>query len=96
MAAEHAEFVTADGVRITRTAESFDPARLGEIAAAADTRRGGVLSSGMEYPGRYSRWHLAYVDPCAEITAAGPLACTGPFACAGSACPAGSTRAPWG
>ena len=25
----------------------------------------------MEYPGRYSRWHLAYVDPCAEIVARG-------------------------
>ena len=36
-----------------------------------DERRGGVLSSGMEYPGRYSRWHLAYVDPCAEIVARG-------------------------
>ncbi len=32
---------------------------------------GGVLSSGMEYPGRYSRWHVAYVDPPVEITAAG-------------------------
>ena len=33
--------------------------------------RGGVLSSGMEYPGRYSRWHLAYVNPCAELVARG-------------------------
>ncbi|MGH8795068.1 MAG: anthranilate synthase component I, partial [Stackebrandtia sp.] len=31
----------------------------------------GVLSSGMEYPGRYSRWHMAYVDPCVELTARG-------------------------
>src|SRR5690606_23159303 len=28
-------------------------------------------SSGMEYPGRYSRWHLGYVDPCLEIAARG-------------------------
>ncbi len=66
-----AEFVTTGGVRITRTAAPFDPAVLAEFATAADARRGGVLSSGMEYPGRYSRWHLAYVDPCVEITAAG-------------------------
>jgi anthranilate synthase len=66
-----AQFVTAGGVRITRTAAPFDPALLADIAVAADARRGGVLSSGMEYPGRYSRWHLAYVDPCAEIVAAG-------------------------
>ncbi|MGD0066110.1 MAG: anthranilate synthase component I [Streptosporangiaceae bacterium] len=29
------------------------------------------MSSGMEYPGRYSRWHMAYADPCAEIVASG-------------------------
>jgi anthranilate synthase len=66
------EFVTAGGVRISRVAEPFDPADPGlmsGIASAADRRRGGVLSSGMEYPGRYSRWHMAYVDPCAEIVA---------------------------
>jgi len=46
---------TPGGVTITRTAELFDPAELSRIAAAVDRRRGGVLSSGMEYPGRYSR-----------------------------------------
>jgi anthranilate synthase len=65
------EMMTRDGVRITRTAEPFDPAELGRIAALADERRGGVMSSGMEYPGRYSRWVMAYADPCAEITATG-------------------------
>jgi anthranilate synthase len=69
--AAHAEFVTAAGVRMARTASRFDPALLTQIAAQVDSRRGGVLSSGMEYPGRYSRWHLAYVDPCVEIVAAG-------------------------
>src|SRR5215468_10057601 len=67
----HAQFVTAAGVRIARTASRFDPALLTQIAAQVDARRGGVLSSGMEYPGRYSRWHLAYVDPCVEIVATG-------------------------
>src|SRR5262252_2090727 len=62
---------TRDGVRVTRTAAPFDPAELGRIAALADRRRGGVMSSGMEYPGRYSRWHMAYADPCAEIVATG-------------------------
>jgi anthranilate synthase len=56
---------------ITRSAEPFDPAELGEIARLVDRRRGGVLSSGMEYPGRYSRWHIAYVNPPVEITATG-------------------------
>ncbi|MBO0820939.1 MAG: anthranilate synthase component I, partial [Nocardiopsaceae bacterium] len=64
-------FSTPGGVTITRTAEPFDPAELERIAQRADRRRGGVMSSGMEYPGRYSRWHLAYTDPPVEITARG-------------------------
>jgi anthranilate synthase len=69
--AQRLEMTTRDGVRVTRTAAPFDPAELGRIAALADERRGGVMSSGMEYPGRYSRWHMAYADPCAEIVATG-------------------------
>jgi anthranilate synthase len=64
---------TPAGVTVTRVAAPFDPAELTAIAAAADRRRGGVLSSGMEYPGRYSRWHMAYIDPPIEITASGRL-----------------------
>ena len=69
--AQRTEFVTAGGVHVTRTAEPFDPDVLAGLTGSVDQRRGGVLSSGMEYPGRYSRWHLAYVDPCAEIVARG-------------------------
>ncbi len=65
------EFVTAGGIRVSRTAAAFRPGLLAEITARVDERRGGVLSSGMEYPGRYSRWHVAYVDPCAELVARG-------------------------
>jgi anthranilate synthase len=71
MDAHRTELRTHGGVRVTRTAAPFDPAELGRIAALADERRGGVMSSGMEYPGRYSRWVMAYADPCAEVTATG-------------------------
>ncbi|MGH3150997.1 MAG: anthranilate synthase component I, partial [Streptosporangiaceae bacterium] len=71
MDAHRTELMTPGGVRVTRTASAFDPVELGRIAALADERRGGVMSSGMEYPGRYSRWHMAYIDPCAEIIATG-------------------------
>ena len=64
-------FETAGGVRVTRTAGPFDPDLLADVSRAVDERRGGVLSSGMEYPGRYSRWHIAYADPCLEIVARG-------------------------
>ncbi|WP_329520886.1 anthranilate synthase component I [Spirillospora sp. NBC_01491] len=69
------EFVTAGGVRVTRTATPVDSERksgaLNALVASVGRRRGGVLSSGMEYPGRYSRWHMAYVDPCVEVVARG-------------------------
>ena len=63
--------VTAGGVRVTRTAEPFGEQVLDTICRQVEGLRGGVLSSGMEYPGRYSRWHMAYVNPCAEIVARG-------------------------
>ncbi|MBO0805609.1 MAG: anthranilate synthase component I [Nocardiopsaceae bacterium] len=66
-----ATFTTPGGVTVTRAAEPFDPAELDRIARRADYRRGGVMSSGMEYPGRYSRWHMAYTDPPLEIAARG-------------------------
>jgi anthranilate synthase len=69
--ARRAESVTRGGVRVTRTEEPFDADDIDRVCARVDGRRGGVLSSGMEYPGRYSRWHLAYVNPCAEIVARG-------------------------
>jgi anthranilate synthase len=64
-------FTVGGGVTITRTASVFDPAELTRIAGLVDRRRGGVLSSGMEYPGRYTRWHLAYVNPPVEIACRG-------------------------
>jgi anthranilate synthase len=65
------QFETGGGVRVSRTATAFDPDLLAEITGQVEARRGGVFSSGMEYPGRYSRWHMAYVDPCVELVARG-------------------------
>lgn len=66
-------YTTPAGIEITRRAEEIAPAHFDEIISAVESRRGGVLSSGMEYPGRYSRWHMAYVDPCLELSARGRL-----------------------
>jgi anthranilate synthase len=65
------QFETGGGVRVSRTAAPFDPDLLTGLTLQVEARRGGVLSSGMEYPGRYSRWHMAYVDPCIELVARG-------------------------
>ncbi|MGW7280197.1 anthranilate synthase component I [Streptomyces sp. NPDC054844] len=72
---ETSEYLTDGGVRVVRTATPVDPDRECELfrglVAAVENRRGGVLSSGVEFPGRYSRWHMAYVDPCMEFTSRG-------------------------
>ncbi len=64
-------FVTAGGIEVARTIAPFELDQMAEITKLVDDRRGGVFSSGMEYPGRYSRWHTAYVDPCVEFTGRG-------------------------
>ncbi len=61
-------FVTAGGIAVTRTVTPCEPGELAAITRGVDERRGGVFSSGMEYPGRYSRWHTGYIDPCVEFT----------------------------
>jgi anthranilate synthase len=62
---------TAGGVTVTCTAAPFDPAELDGLTRRVEAAPGGVLSSGMEYPGRYSRWHMGYADPPVEIAATG-------------------------
>ncbi len=70
---DQTSYLTAGGVRVHRAAEAFDEGELAEITRQVQLRPGGVLSSGMEYPGRYSRWHLAYIDPPVRIVARGRL-----------------------
>jgi len=36
-----------------------------------DHRRGAVLTSGYEFPGRYARWSLGFVDPPLEVSGTG-------------------------
>ena len=62
---------TGGGVTVTRTAAPSTRPLLEELTRQVEAVPGGVLSSGMEYPGRYSRWHMGYVDPPVEIVARG-------------------------
>ena len=57
---------SAGGIDITREVHELRTDEFDALIDRVETRRGGVLSSGMEYPGRYSRWHMAYSDPCLE------------------------------
>ena len=65
-------FVTAGGVAITR--QRHDTPYAGAIEAYIDGlngRRGAVFSSNYEYPGRYTRWDTAIIDPPLVISARG-------------------------
>lgn len=65
-------FVTAGGIAITR--ERHEKPYAGAIEAYLDglnERRGAVFSSNYEYPGRYTRWDTAIIDPPLVISARG-------------------------
>lgn len=66
------QYRTAGGVNIKRHIEDLDyKSALNQVLADIDTRRGAVFASGYEYPGRYSRWDVGFVDPPVEFMAQG-------------------------
>lgn len=58
------QYTTAFGVNVRRTARGIDAEQAVEaLISQLDSRRGILLSSGYEYPGRYTRWDLGFVNP---------------------------------
>ena len=65
-------YTTPHGITVTRTSSQVPYSRgLKHILKQLDTKRGAYLSSGYEYPGRYSRWDVAAVAPPIEIIGRG-------------------------
>jgi anthranilate synthase len=63
-------YLTPHGITVTRTAHHIPYQRgLHHVLKQLDTKRGVYLSSGYEYPERYSRWDVASVAPPLEIIA---------------------------
>ncbi|MCB1744592.1 MAG: anthranilate synthase component I [Gammaproteobacteria bacterium] len=59
-----ATYVTHGGVQVTRiTQEQTYQDAIEPIRLALDARRGVLLTSSFEYPGRYTRWDMGFVDP---------------------------------
>ncbi|WOC17116.1 Isochorismate synthase MenF [Pseudochrobactrum sp. MP213Fo] len=66
------EYQTQGGVTITRRRNLVDyKTAIDKRIDALDTRRGAVFSSNYEYPGRYTRWDTAIIDPPLVITSKG-------------------------
>ncbi len=65
-------YATPSGIQVTRTASKV-PFKKGinSLLRELDRHRGIYLSSGYEFPGRYSRWDIASVRPPLEITGQG-------------------------
>ena len=67
-----AQYVTRGGVTVTRRRRETPYAdAISSYIDALDSRRGAVFSSNYEYPGRYTRWDTAIVDPPLGISSQG-------------------------
>lgn len=65
-------YLTPRGIAVSRSVANLGYARgLRALLRRLDTQRGIYLSSGYEFPGRYSRWDVAAVAPPLEIIARG-------------------------
>jgi anthranilate synthase len=63
-------YTTPHGIQVTRTASKTNFRKgLRHLLRDLDQHRGIYLSSGYEYPGRYSRWDIASTCPPLEIIA---------------------------
>src|SRR5437588_9326365 len=61
-------YTTPHGIQVTRTVSKTNFRRgLAHLLRDLDRHRGIYLSSGYEYPGRYSRWDIASTCPPLEI-----------------------------
>src|SRR5689334_2016679 len=65
-------YITNGGIRVTREIRNHDyqPADTA-LAQSLDKRRGVLFSSSFEFPGRYTRWDMGFVDPPLVFTARG-------------------------
>src|SRR5262245_31552134 len=66
------DFATADGLAIAVTRAPLDASHaLDGLARRLDSSRGGLFSSGVDYPGRYSRWAFGFENPPLEFVGRG-------------------------
>ncbi|HUC71705.1 MAG TPA: anthranilate synthase component I [Stellaceae bacterium] len=65
-------YATRGGIAVTRESrdEVYQPGD-NALARALDNRRGVLFSSSFEFPGRYTRWDMGFVDPPLAFTARG-------------------------
>ena len=62
-------YTTKGGIHVSRSAVEMqiDDA-VESVLSCLDSQRGGLLASSYEYPGRYKRWAIGFVNPPLELT----------------------------
>ena len=62
-------YTTQGGIQVSRSAVEMpmDDA-IESVLSCLDSQRGGLFASSYEYPGRYKRWAIGFVNPPLELT----------------------------
>jgi len=67
---EQLHYITRGGVRLQRSIQRCHyGTAIAQLRTQLDTQRGVLLSSSFEFPGRYTRWDIGFVNPPLVITA---------------------------
>src|SRR5712692_10390490 len=62
-------YTTGGEIHVRRSIEQIPvPGSVEPLIDALDSRRGALLASSYEYPGRYTRWDMGFVDPPVELS----------------------------
>lgn len=65
-------YQTRGGITVQRTVEEISPdAAIEPILNSLDDHHGVLLASSYEYPGRYTRWDMGFINPPLVVTARG-------------------------
>ena len=65
-------FITRGGIQVERVQETLAlETALDDVYRHIDRARGCILASDYEYPGRYSRWDIGFIDPPFELVSHG-------------------------
>jgi anthranilate synthase len=62
-------YITKGKICVSRSSEEISIAfAMKEVLSQIDSQRGGLLTSNYEYPGRYKKWAIGFVNPPLEIS----------------------------
>ncbi len=65
-------YVTQGGVTVVRVKEAVGIGEaLADVYKNIDRAKGCIFASDYEYPGRYSRWDIGFIDPPIEMISKG-------------------------